>query len=95
MSLSLKDRHLFGAGAAACAVCCAAPLLALLGVGVAGAAATVVTFLFAGAVFGMVVAAGALVAVWNQRRPRRGEACASGPGAVDIELMPRRPARDS
>jgi Uncharacterised BCR, YnfA/UPF0060 family len=29
MKLSLKDRHLFGAGAAACAVCCAAPLLML------------------------------------------------------------------
>ena len=30
MSLSLKDRHLVGTGAAACAVCCAVPLLPLL-----------------------------------------------------------------
>ncbi len=84
MSLSLKDRHLYGAGAAACAVCCAAPLLTLLGVGVAGAAATVATFVFAGIVFGLVVAAGALLAVWNQRR--RAPQCAEGPGPVDIEI---------
>lgn len=32
-----------GAGAAACAVCCATPLLALFGIGLAGTAATVAT----------------------------------------------------
>lgn len=74
MSLSLKDRHLYGAGAAACAVCCAAPLLTLLGIGAAGAAATAATFAFAGITFGLVVAAGALLAVWTQRRQR--EQCA-------------------
>jgi hypothetical protein len=81
VNLSLKDRHLYGAGAAACAVCCAAPLLTLLGIGVAGMAAT---FVFAGIVFGLVVAAGALLAVWNQRRqaPR----CADEHGPVDIEI---------
>ena len=85
MNLSLKDRHLYGAGAAACAVCCAAPLLALLGV--AGAAATVATFAFAGIVFGVVVAAGALLTVWNQRRQRRlAPQCAEGPGPIDIEI---------
>ena len=61
MSVNFKDRHLYGAGAAACAVCCAAPLVTLLGV--AGTAATVATFAFAGAIFGLVVAAGALLAV--------------------------------
>jgi hypothetical protein len=60
VSFSLKDRHLYGAGAAACAVCCAAPILTVLGI--AGAGATVANFLFTGVVFAGVVAAGALVA---------------------------------
>lgn len=93
MNLSLKDRHLFGAGAAACAVCCAAPLLTLLGV--AGAAATLATFVFAGVVFGLVVAAGALFAVWNRRRqqPREGGVPEAGP--VDIELSANPPGVDA
>lgn len=91
MNLSLKDRHLYGAGAAACAVCCTAPLLTLLGVGVAGAAATVATFVLAGIVFGLVVAAGALVAVWNQRRQRRrAPQCAEVPGPVGLEISTTR-----
>lgn len=81
MNLSLKDCHLFGTVAAACAVCCAAPLLTLLGV--VGAAATVATFVFVGVVFGLVVAAGAFLAVWNQRRQRRGEACVADVGPVE------------
>lgn len=94
MSMSLKDRHLFGAGATVCAVCCAVPLLALLGI--AGAAATVATFVFAGAVFGLVVAAGALLAVWNQRRQRQRAVCADpGSGPVDLELAARRPSADA
>lgn len=93
MNLSLKDRHLFGAGAAACAVCCAAPLLTLLGV--AGAAATLATFAFAGVVFGLVVAAGALLAVWNQRRQRRRDACATEVGPVDVALSARQPGGDA
>ena len=86
MSRAFKDRHLYGAGAAACAVCCAAPLVTLLGV--AGTAATVATFAFAGAIFGLVVAAGALLAVWNQRRQNRARRCLTDvqPGPVDIEL---------
>lgn len=93
MSRTLKDRHLYGAGAAACAVCCAAPLLTLLGV--AGAAATVATFAFAGAVFGLVVATGALFAVWNQRRQSRAQRCIIDvqPGPVDIELSTTPPGR--
>lgn len=93
MNLSLKDRHLFGAGAAACAMCCAAPLLTLLGV--AGTAATLATFVFAGLAFGLVVEAGALLAVWNQRRQRRRQACAPNAGPVDVQLASRKPGADA
>jgi hypothetical protein len=93
VNLSVKDRHLYGAGAAACAVCCMAPLLTLLGV--AGAAATVATFLFAGVVFGLVVAAGAVFAVSTQRRQRSGQSCATDPDPVELELSPSRPGRDT
>lgn len=93
MNPSLKDRHLFGASAVACAVCCAAPLLTLLGV--AGAAAAVATFIFAGVAFGLVVAAGALLAVWNQRRQRRRDACATDVGPVDVALSARWPEADT
>ena len=84
MSLSFKDRHFFGAGAAACAVCCAAPVLTLLGV--AGAAATIATFVFAGVVFGMVVAVGALAAVLRQRRQRKRQSSPVPQAPVDVEL---------
>lgn len=93
--MSLKDRHLLGAGAAACAVCCAAPLLAL--VGIAGAAATVATFVFAGVVFGLVVATGALLAVSTQRRHRPREACGTetAQGPMDLEFSARGPGADA
>ncbi len=90
MNVSFKDRHLFGAGAAACAVCCAAPILTLLGV--AGAAATVATFAFAGVVFGLVVAVGAGFAVWRQRRTHT--ECAVEPGPVDAEFSLTRPEHE-
>ena len=89
MSFSLKDRHLFGVGAAACAVCCAAPVLTLLGV--AGATATLATFVFAGVVFGLVVSAGALFAVWAQRRQRSRASCATDQGPAEIELSSSQP----
>lgn len=89
MSPSVKDRHLFGMGAAACAVCCAAPLITILGV--ADAAATAATFVFAGVVFGLVVAAGALLAVLNQRRQHRRATCANDVGPVDVALSARKP----
>lgn len=92
MNVSFKDRHLFGAGAAACAVCCAAPILTVLGI--AGAAATIATLVFAGLVFGVVVAGGAAFAVWNQRRRRAAESrCVTvdGPQDVEISLAPRLP----
>jgi hypothetical protein len=50
VSAKITDRHLFGAGAAACAVCCAPPLLALLGIAGVGALATVATIAFVGLV---------------------------------------------
>ena len=93
MSLSLKDRHLFGVGAAACAVCCAAPVLTLLGV--AGAAATLATFAFAGLVFGLVVGAGALAAALVHRRQRTRQSPAVPQGPVDVELFTTRPGPDA
>jgi uncharacterized protein (DUF58 family) len=82
---------LVGAGAAACAVCCAAPLLTLLGIGVTGAAATALTAAFAGAVFAVVVAAATVAAVVVRRRRTRAGACSTGtPGPVTVELR-RRP----
>lgn len=93
--MSLKGRHLFGAGAAACAVCCAVPLLTLLGI--AGAAATVATFVFAGLVFGLVVAGGALLVVWSQRRQRQREVYTpdAAPGLVDLKFPAKRPGSDA
>ena len=87
---SFKDRHIWGAGAAACAVCCAPPVLALIGV--AGAAATVATFVFAGAVFGLVVAVGAALALWRRRTQRAASCTTTGPGTgpVDIQLTTTR-----
>ena len=83
---------LVGAGAAACAVCCAAPLMTLLGIGVTGAAASALTAAFAGAVFAVVVAATTVAAVVVRRRRSRAGACSTdSPGPVPVELG-RRPA---
>lgn len=86
----LKDHHLVGAGVAACAVCCAPPLLTILGI--AGVAATVATFVFVGFVFGIVIGLAALLAVWHRRRQTRRHPCANDAGPVDIELS-RTPER--
>ena len=59
MKLPIRDRHLYCMGAAACAVCCAAPIVGVLGL--AGAAATAVTIAFAGLAFALVVAGTGLV----------------------------------
>jgi hypothetical protein len=75
------------AGAAACAVCCAAPLMALLGIGVTGAAATALIAAFAGLVFAFVVAAAIVTAV--RRRSRQDSCATEAPGPVSIELDPR------
>lgn len=83
----MKDRHLFGAGAAACAVCCAPPLIGLLGL--AGVAATAATVAFVGVMCGVVVGAVSLLALVVRRRRavRKGQG-SSAP--VDLALTPRR-----
>jgi hypothetical protein len=83
---------LVGAGAAACAVCCAAPLLTLLGIGVTGAAATALTLAFAGLVFGVVVAVATIAAIVVRRRQARRSACGDGAagevtGPVSVQLL--------
>ncbi len=89
MSPKIKDRHLFGAGAAACAVCCAPPLLALLGIAGAGLAATMATVAFAGLTFGAVVLLGSLLAVWARRGRRADTACGGGNGPVPVSISAR------
>jgi hypothetical protein len=84
-------RYLIGGAAAACAVCCATPLLTLFGIGLAGTAATVAALAFAGVVFAIVVGVGTIAALWRQRRRRP---TATTPAAVHIELTPRRPEAD-
>ena len=83
-----------GPVAAACAICCAAPVLTLLGIGLTGAAAAAFTAVFAGLVFGLVVAVATVVAVVVRRRRARSAACApvvaaGGHGPVPVELGPR------
>lgn len=86
MNWSLRDRHLVGAGAAACAVCCAAPIVTLLGL--AGVAATIATFVLAGLVFGVVVAVATVVTIWHRgRQPVACEPSTESPsGPVDLQL---------
>lgn len=87
MKFNLKDRHVAGAGVAACAVCCAAPLVGLLGL--AGAAATAFTLVFAGIAFAVVVGGVALVTVLLRRRAEQSQACAPEPcGPVDVTIGP-------
>jgi hypothetical protein len=45
-------------------------VLALLGIGLTGAAATLITFAVAGLMFAAVVGTAALAAVWTQRQRR-------------------------
>jgi hypothetical protein len=83
---------LLGAGAAACAVCCAAPVLTLLGIGLTGAAATAFTVAFAGVIFGLVVAVATIAAVVVRRRRARRSACtspsaAAAAGPVPVQLL--------
>lgn len=69
-----SKRYLIGGGAAACAVCCATPVLALLGLAGAGVAATVATLVLAGVVFAVVVAGISISAFIVQRRRRHAAA---------------------
>ncbi|WP_267241615.1 hypothetical protein [Streptomyces sp. PR69] len=73
-----------GVGAAAvavCAVCCAGPLLALLG-GIGVAAALAAVWIPALAVLAVAALAGV---VWVLRR-RRAAACMTGPGVADLGM---------
>ena len=91
MSANIKDRHAFGAGAAACAVCCAPPLLALFGIAGAGLVATIATVAFAGLAFGAVVLAASLAATWARRRkPSQTDTCADD-GPVELTITARPP----
>jgi hypothetical protein len=74
-------RHLIGGGAAACAVCCTAPLLALPVL--AGVGATVAAFLCSGAFLAVFVALVAVLAVTRHRRQSRDASCAPADGTVD------------
>ena len=90
MSPEMKDRHLVGAGAAACAVCCAPPILTLLGIAGAGVTATVATIAFAGLAFGLVVLTATQFGVWARSRRARTstDGCSDGPVEVTITTRP-------
>ena len=91
--MAVRDRHLWGAGAAACAVCCAAPVLGLLGLAGAGLAATLATIAMAGMVFGAVVGITAVGTVLLKRR-RDKAAALCGPaelGPIELTLSASRP----
>ena len=87
--------QLAGAAAATCAVCCAAPVAALLGIGLTGAAATAFTVAFAGVVFALVVAGATVAAVLLRRRRAQRSACgrsgAAGPVPVELGRRPDAP----
>ena len=84
--MPVKSRYAVGAGAAACAACCAAPFLALPVV--AGLGASVVAFLCSGAFLAVIVAVVVTLLVWPRRRRQTSCAQAETPeaGPVDIEL---------
>jgi hypothetical protein len=92
MSLRLRDRHLYGAGAATCAVCCAPPVLALLGIAGTGTAVIITTAALAGTVFAIVVAAATAFAVVQRKRRSRPVAATCAPEPVTIEVGDTRPA---
>lgn len=85
-----SDRSVLGAGllaVAACAVCCAGPLLAVLG-GIGAASVMGAIWIPALAVVAVAVAP---AAVWVHRRRRRASACQTGPGPVDVGMPTRIP----
>lgn len=76
-----------GAGAAACAACCAGPILGFL-------AATGIASVLGAVVFGVVglLVVLAIAAVLYRRRRRQAQRCTPATGAVQLE-SPRRKAR--
>ncbi|GAA3900092.1 hypothetical protein GCM10023084_60730 [Streptomyces lacrimifluminis] len=89
-SRPLKPRGALGAGAAvvaACAVCCAGPLLAVLG-GIGLTSAIGALWMPAFAVLAVAAAAGIFV----MRRRRRAAACRTTPARADLGMPTVRPA---
>ncbi len=75
-----------GLGVAACAACCAGPILAFLGgVSIVGFASTTVI-----GIAGVVVGLTALVAFLTIRRRRTAASCSVPEGPVQVDLMARR-----
>jgi uncharacterized protein (DUF58 family) len=91
VSAGLEDRHLLGAGAAACIVCCAPPILALLGIAGAGAVASIATVVLAGAAFAAVVMAASLLALWARRRVPGPASRRTDDGPVELTITARPP----
>ncbi|HEY7626377.1 MAG TPA: hypothetical protein VH761_04895 [Ilumatobacteraceae bacterium] len=88
MSSTRDNAAIVGVGAAACAVCCAGPILAFLAAIGLGTALGV-------AVFGssaLIVGAAVAVVVLRRRR-RRAEACSPEPATVAVELTSSRGRR--
>jgi hypothetical protein len=71
---------ILGVGAAACAVCCAGPILGFLAATGIGAAAGLALF----GLIGLAIAAGIGVVVSRRRQPRR-TTCTPTPETVTIE----------
>ena len=76
------NRQVVGGVAAACAVCCAAPVVGFLGV--AGFAATAVTLAFAGVVFGLVLGALTVAALLVRRARTRAAGRPVPPATLDL-----------
>lgn len=74
-------------------MCCAAPVLGLLGLTGAGLAATVATIVFAGVVFGVVVGLAAMGTVLLKRRRDKAAArCVPAEGgSAELTLATSRP----
>ena len=88
MSTKRQDATLVGAGVAACAVCCAGPILGFLAAIGLGTAAGLALYGAVAVVVGAVVAA--LVVMRNRRR-RRARECAAVPVAhAPVELTATR-----
>lgn len=77
---------MFGAGAAACAVCGAAPILALVGIAGAEAVVTLATIAFAGIDFGLVVLAATLLGVGVRRRTHATASPCVDEGPIDVTI---------
>lgn len=78
-----KGAGILGLGAAACAACCAGPILGVLA---AAGVLTVAAYLTAGAI-GLTIAL--LASVWFIRRKRARRTCDAPAGSIPVELVAR------